>query len=587
MTPELRPSREALPLSGPERVDPGVRFVDEASRESLTHAATRAHWVVLRPRAEKRASIARAIDGDLESALAVRGAHPDLTSDLDLVRCLDRQLDRARHAGVRGVCLALPTLAPIADADGVIDAVDARYLQAFMRAAWHPSADLPVLVAFATTDRAIALPVPRALESLVDRADEDLVDDPMMLSEEDSLDETSESEGLSLPDLLSLTGSASLRDDELPAVLAVEPPSTSPTPPSAPPIAPTLAPPSPAPVAASAKPIARPIAEPRTSEQPKASELAKASEQPKTIEPKRDEVKTAAPPVVDKPAAQAERLVDAAESRAHALELDRARGPKPVAAIERLFQQHYVPLIGAMARGEADGSVRAIANEWSRSFAESYNEAFAALKVTGKRPTMVLDAFDVAGRIARLSSARSVKCVLIDSMSFDLGERVAVRMKTELDKRAVLVERTTLWSALPSTTPTQMQLLGKGAEGLREAGPSSSEPDVSRGRSITTMRRERLGARELMKLDLVEARLHSPGAAYDERLDALADEVTDLVVMFMETLPPRTLVYLFGDHGFVLGPGVNGWPTGPSIQGGASPEQVLVSGHAWLVDAMQ
>ncbi|MFO0618333.1 MAG: hypothetical protein U0414_37410 [Polyangiaceae bacterium] len=270
------------------------------------------------------------------------------------------------------------------------------------------------------------------------------------------------------------------------------------------------------------------------------------------------------------------------------MELDRARGPKPVGAIERLFQQHYVPLLGAMARGDADSSVRAIASEWARSFAESYNEAFSALKVTGKRPTMVLDAFDAAGRIARLSSARSVKCVLVDSMSFDLAERVATRMKTELDKRAVLVERTTLWSALPSTTPTQMHLLGKGAEGLRDASPvSSSEPDVSRGRSITTMRRERLGNRELMKLDLVEARLHSPGAAYDERLDALADEVTDLVVMFMETLPPRTLVYVFGDHGFTLGPPVNGWATGPSIQGGASPEQVLVSGHAWLVDAMQ
>lgn len=583
MTPELRPSREPVSPSGTERVDPHVsthlvstskvRFVDDACREELTHAATRARWVVLRPRAEKRSSIARAIDSDLESALAVRGAHPDLTNDTDLVRCLDRQLDRARHAGVRGVCLALPTLAPIADEDGVIDAGDARYLQAFMRAAWHTAPDMPVVVAFATTDRAISLPVPRALESLVARVEHDLG-----LSEEDPLDATCESEGLSLPDLLSLTESAESEDPRSEVRAA------------APAIAPTLAPPPAAPTPKEVK-LAEPPAENAAKPDPKVLEpkvMEPKAFEPKVMESKRDDAKSAPPPIADKPAAQAERLVDAAEWRAHALELDRARGPKPVAAIERLFQQHYVPLIGAMARGEADGSVRAIANEWSRSFAESYNEAFAALKVTGKRPTMVLDAFDAAGRIARLSSARSVKCVLVDSMSFDLGERVAVRMKTELDKRAVLVERTTLWSALPSTTPTQMQLLGKGAEGLRESGPvSSSEPDVSRGRSITTMRRERLGSRELMKLDLVEARLHSPGAAYDERLDALADEVTDLVVMFMETLPPRTLVYLFGDHGFLLGPSVNGWATGPSIQGGASPEQVLVSGHAWLVDAMQ
>ena len=90
-----------------------------------------------------------------------------------------------------------------------------------------------------------------------------------------------------------------------------------------------------------------------------------------------------------------------------------------------------------------------------------------------------------------------------------------------------------------------------------------------------------------MKLDLVEARLRGPGGEYDERLDAIADEVTEIVVKFMETLPPRTLLYVFGDHGFVLGHGSNGWATGPATQGGTTPEEVLVAGHGWLVDAMQ
>ena len=121
---------------------------------------------------------------------------------------------------------------------------------------------------------------------------------------------------------------------------------------------------------------------------------------------------------------------------------------------------------------------------------------------------MVLDAFDIASRIARLSSARTVKLLLVDSMSFDLAERVATRMKTILDKRAVLVERTTLWAALPTTTPTQMNLLARGPDGLRESAPASSnEPDIARGRNISSLRRERVGPRELMKLDLVEARL--------------------------------------------------------------------------------
>ncbi len=258
-----------------------------------------------------------------------------------------------------------------------------------------------------------------------------------------------------------------------------------------------------------------------------------------------------------------------------------------MSTIERLYANHYVPLIGARHRGECDQTSSDVATEWARSFAESYAESFSNIKITGKRPTMVFDTFDVATRIGRLSSARNVKLILVDAMRFDLAERVASRMKAELDKRAVLLERTTLWSALPSTTPSQMQLLARGAEALRDPPVSSPEPDVSRGRSITTMRRERLGTRELMKLDLVEARLHTPGVAYDELLDALADEVTDLVVMFMETLPPRTLLYVFGDHGFILGPGPRGSATGPATTGGASPDEVLVAGHAWLVDAMQ
>ena len=162
------------------------------------------------------------------------------------------------------------------------------------------------------------------------------------------------------------------------------------------------------------------------------------------------------------------------------------------------------------------------------------------------------------------------------------------RVGRALDKRAVLVETTTLWSALPTRTFAQMHLLAKGPEGLKDpvSGPPS-EPDVTRGRAVSTLRREKVGSRELLKLDLVEARLRAQGAAYDERLDALADEIAEVLVKFMETQPPRTLVYIFGDHGFVLGAGSNGWATGAATQGGASPEEVLVGGYGFLVDAVQ
>jgi hypothetical protein len=294
-----------------------------------------------------------------------------------------------------------------------------------------------------------------------------------------------------------------------------------------------------------------------------------------------------APAVTSEPAASPDRFVHAATWRSYALELDAARGPRPVAAIEKLFVERYLPLLGATARGEADQGVRGVVDAWRQSFAQSYTEAFSALRVTGKRPTMVFDAPDVASRIARLSSARSTKLVLVDSMGFDLGERVTKELSARLGKRAALVERTVLWSALPTRTPTQLHLLDRGPEGLKDPPPSSVEPDVSRGRNVSTLRRDKIGSREIYKLELVEARLRGPGGDYELRLDSIASEVADALEKLMDSLPPRTLVYVFGDHGFTLGQGMNGYATGPSGQGGASPEEVLVSGTAWLCDAVQ
>ena len=53
------------------------------------------------------------------------------------------------------------------------------------------------------------------------------------------------------------------------------------------------------------------------------------------------------------------------------------------------------------------------------------------------------------------------------------------------------------------------------------------------------------------------------------------------VVDYLLKQPPRPLVMLFGDHGFLLDTVANGTSAGRS--GGASPEEVLVPAFAWLV----
>lgn len=264
------------------------------------------------------------------------------------------------------------------------------------------------------------------------------------------------------------------------------------------------------------------------------------------------------------------------------MDLDNARGPKPAGVIDRLFATRYMPLLGALARGHADAAVARIVDSFRASFEHSYTEGFAAIRATGKRPTMVLDAPEVAARIARLNNARAVRLLMVDSLRFDLGERVMSRLKGMLSGRAVCVDKTLLWSALPTTTPVQVALLGRGAEGLRDTLPEPGpEPDIVRGRALSTIRRERYGSKEVFKLDLVEARLRGVGPGFDERMASIADEAAQVVSKFVETSPPRTLLFVFGDHGFRLPCDARG--TSPATQGGASPEEVLVPGYAWLV----
>jgi len=280
--------------------------------------------------------------------------------------------------------------------------------------------------------------------------------------------------------------------------------------------------------------------------------------------------------------AAVERVLTASEWRAFALDLDAAKGPKPAGVIDRLFATRYMPLLGALARGQADGAAARIVDGFRTSFEHSYIDGFAAIRATGKRPLMVLDAAEVAARIARLNNARAVRLLLVDSLRFDLGERVMARLKPMLQGRAVCVDRTLLWSALPTTTQTQAALLTRGPEGLREPLPDSGpEPDVIRGRSLTTVRRERMGSKEVFKVDVVEARLRGVGPAFDERLGGIAEETAQVVSKFVEGSPARTLVFVFGDHGFRLASDARG--TSPATQGGASPEEVLVPGYAWLV----
>ncbi len=619
-------------LLGPATSDPSdtgkPRFVSLAHvgtlvAEAETHGFLPVLVQPLRP--ADRGKLALVLEEAVESALERRGAcPPGVGAATDLDASLSDQLYRARLVEARGLCVFLGSLEGTATLANALDAEDSAVLRWWLDA----PRTRPVRLLLDEANRAISVygpPIPlvtlvgeraartpEAAPSLAPEAAPHVAPDLAQSAETMELSETPPAvrplEQAQAKALAEPTSQPTLAGEMAGALLAELTADSS----SPPPIAELteLADGSPIPslVAALAEleagsssasiaeqstetsagsPVAELADEPSLSPPAEAVPAAASSETPLTPPVFDDEPKTQAdvPPVTT---AMHGPLHPSAGSdwQQWARELETTRGPKPLAVVERLFVMSYVPLRDAYLRGLAPAEVGPVLEGWATSFATSYREAFAALCVRGKRPTMVLDVPDAAHRIGRLHGARSVQLLLVDGLRFDLGLRVELGLRARLGREVALTERLLLWSALPSTTERQLELIGRGPDGLRELSTlGESEVPVARGRMARTPRRIKAGHRELLKLDLVEARLSEPGLEESSRLDALGVEVADAVAELCEKLPQRTLLCVFGDHGFRLDP--QGEGTSALKQGGSRPEEVLVPAFAWLVGGVQ
>jgi hypothetical protein len=249
----------------------------------------------------------------------------------------------------------------------------------------------------------------------------------------------------------------------------------------------------------------------------------------------------------------------------------------PLSTLERTFAESYVPLGHAIAAGLDDPRAHAAHDEFRATFIKSYAESFPTFAATTKRPRMVLDAHDVAARLARLHGSRSVRLLLVDSMRWDLARAVQERVSAILGARAVLTDELMLWAALPTTTMRQLETIARGTEALRAPADLDPEMEPLRGRTADYVRRLRVGPREIHKLDLVEARLQSARGGALRALPEIAAACAEVVARHASSLAPRTLLFVFGDHGFTTDRG------GSACQGGASPEEVIVGAFALLV----
>lgn len=267
--------------------------------------------------------------------------------------------------------------------------------------------------------------------------------------------------------------------------------------------------------------------------------------------------------------------------RSWALALGAVKGPLPLAAFERLFAESYVPLANAIACGLDEPRAVRAHDEFRQTFERAYTDAFAAFGATNRRPRLVMDAYDIAAKQARLHNARSAHLLVIDSLRYDVGALFRDALTMKCAGNATLTSETVLWSALPTTTIRQLECLARGIDALR--APTTEEPqDSLRGRAAETVRKLRVGSRELYKLDIVPMMLATlgdePGAEQVvESLENVADHVADGVARHIEHLPPRTLLLVVGDHGFTVD------RRGRILHGGASPEEVLVPAYSFVV----
>jgi len=578
-----------------------------------------------------RGRLAWLFEEAIERSLELRGAcSPGFGASANLELCLTDQLYRARLIGARGFVIALPTLEGLTNRMGALDADDSVMLRWWLQSAHQRPIRLYLDVADCMLGAYLE---PVTLAHLMNNAVAPMMQNaspPVVVEWVDSAGTIAENttDSGATPDLGSIDASpisdvvASVRgvelestvsrflaeakdelDEPLPTETALDPLALEPS------IAP---PPDSAPIESSAivvigedtelhadieavDPSLTPIAAPTEDDLACASSLSHAI--PETPGPRHEILPIAHPPTIPAPAfgtteaplASVKALsfgplhVDANNAwRSWMQRLDAARGPKPLNAIEQLFINAFVPLEDAYQRGIAGNECRPVLDHWASSFAKSYGEAFDAMRLRGRRPMMVLDIPEAAQRLARLHGARSVQLVLVDGMRFDLGLRLESQLVERLGQQAILTDRFLLWSALPTTTAQQLELIGRGPDGLRDGDIHSETPvPVARGRSASTLRRIRTGNRELFKLDLIEARLSEPGGPLAERLDNLGQELGDALAVALGRMPPRTLVAVFGDHGFCLEASDTG--TTALRQGGASPEEVLVPGFAWLV----
>ena len=235
-------------------------------------------------------------------------------------------------------------------------------------------------------------------------------------------------------------------------------------------------------------------------------------------------------------------------------QLTAARGPQPLAVLEKLFTESYMPLANAIAAGLDDPRARHAHDEFSSTFSRGYTDAFATFASTTTSPRMVLDAM-TSPHASAVSTARAVtRVLLVDAMRWDVartGRGATSSRGSERTRRSPT--SCSCGARCPRPRLRQLETIARGVEALalprcsiptasadpshRAVAPPSTCGECASGLASSTSStscRPALRRRHLPMSDL-------PGAA---------DAAADAIARHAETCHSADALLVTGDHGF-------------------------------------
>jgi len=203
-------------------------------------------------------------------------------------------------------------------------------------------------------------------------------------------------------------------------------------------------------------------------------------------------------------------------------------------------------------------------HEVSAPFADFYRKSIPEWeKGVASRPMMIQDIPSMLSRKRNVPDYHKVCYVLMDGMRWDLWEYIKVHFFAKMPNFFRTVREGAVWSGLPTSTGSQLE---KFEEALCSSG-------------------NRVDDNAVWKISGVDEKIHSEKGPLTHLFANVVNYLEIDVLLRFRDLPPRTLLFVFSDHGFVENPSFSRGKKYDSpryIHGKDSPFEVIVP-WAWIM----